>query len=320
MSDNLNDVVLNWDEPVDHIDESGPRIITDYGALQYLGAKKVQLFSAGNAVYFPNLVIDDKPYQRGGMKEGHVQGGKNAIAHFIAYFGLSFADDKPFTTVRVFTTQAGIPVDAEKIDGYPVIALDEKQTGAKADGKTVWLSDWSNLQFPALRQLAPALRTRFTNGEKLFFKADNWNTGAKPQEDRNGKTNQDGTPKKYYDNFWFNFTIFANEAEMLTARAAAKGSNGSTSSYSHYPVQWAEMPTQLPPNVIKMFLAGEAYSKIVTDLLMNDKAIGGGQTDPAGLMREILATWKPDAPQPLWTASDKALFETAQNPDKWLAA
>lgn len=303
MSDNLNDVVLNWDEPVDHIDESGPRIITDYGALQYLGAKKVQLFSAGNAVYFPNLVIDDKPYQRGGMKEGHVQGGKNAIAHFIAYFGLSFADDKPFTTVRVFTTQAGIPVDSEKIDSYPVIALDEKQTGAKADGKTVWLSDWSNLQFPALRQLAPALRTRFTNGEKLFFKADNWNTGAKPQEDRNGKTNQDGTPKKYYDNFWFNFTIFANEAEMLTARAAAKGTNGSTASYSHYPVQWAEMPAMLKTEVVKMFKADNAKAKIVTDTMMDDKSIGGEPVNVDDLLRELLAGEVPGPMLEKWLAA-----------------
>lgn len=299
------EVLLNWDDEVAPIDESGPRVITDYGAMQYLGAKKVQLFSTGNSVSWPSLVIDGKPFERKGMKEGHAQGAKNAVVHPIAYFGLAFTDDKPFTTVRMFTTMNGIPVDADKVDSYPVIALDEKQRAAKEAGKTVWVSDWSNLQFIALKQLDAATREKFVKGEKIYFRADNWNTGSKPREDNQGRTNEDGTPKKYYDHYWFNFTIYPDEAAMLAARAAAKGSNGvAPVSYDHYPVQWKSAPASLAPFIKGEFARGQAKAQVVADAMLADKRIDdSGPVDVDSLLKEILAG---EVPGPMLDAWLKA--------------
>jgi hypothetical protein len=131
------------------------------------------------------------------MKEGWTQGHhrNNAIAHFIAFFGASFTGE-PFTTVRVFTTQTRIPVEADDLEKYPVLALNEDQEKAKGEGKTIWLADWSNLQFPALKSLGAKQRDMFSKGEQIHFKADNWNIGTPPREDTQGRVNDKGEPLK----------------------------------------------------------------------------------------------------------------------------
>lgn len=229
---------LPWDDGIDTIDEGGPTVFSDVGQMQYLGSKKVQLFTSGERVTFPDFLINDEPYSRGGMKEGWAQGQNrnNAIAHFIAFSGLNSKTNEPFVTVRIFTSKNNIRVDSNIIDQYPVITLDNKQTKDKEEGNTVWLADWSNLQFPALAaSLSVKDRTRFGNGEKLYFKADNWNTGTKPQEDYKGRTNDDGKIKKYYDRYWFNIQLFDNEADMLAARTT-----NAISADSIYPAKWVE--------------------------------------------------------------------------------
>lgn len=291
MSENFE---LNWDVDVLPVDESGPRVITDYGTIQLIGTKKVQLYVSGGKIAFPGLVIDGKVFEKGGMVEGHKQGGKNATAVFIAFYGRAFSDDKPFVTVRTFTSQAGIPVDADKVDGYPVISLNERQEADKAASKTVWLSDLSNLQFPALKaSLTAKQREAFQKGEKLHIQADNWNTGTKPREDTQGRVNTAGEIKKYYDHYWFNIKVFADETEMLAARKEAKGAEGvaqgsNGTAHNDYPVMWKSAPAELDKYVREHFATGEAKAKIVADTSMAGEAIDGSVVDVDALLRRIL--------------------------------
>ena len=300
MTDENLSFEINWDLDVDHIEDSGPRIMTDYGALQYLGAKKVQLFATGEKVFLPNLIINGQPFSKGGMKEGHAKGGKNAVAHFFAFFGRGFTDDKEFTSVRIFTTQPNIPVDAEKVAGYPVITLDEKQTAAQKDGKTVWLSDWSNLQFPAIKTLSADARAKLTKSEKLFVAADNWNTGTKPRESTTA-TNDDGSAKKYYDKYWYQFVVFASEAEMLAARSAAKGGAVLDSGVDDLPKEWVDAGGDrqgLYGDIKERYDKGQPFKVIVKKCDLEGDSVNNGPVDAKRLVaaaldqpEELLESW-----------------------------
>lgn len=287
----MSDFNINWDEEVPELAEFGPRVITDYGTLRYLGAKKVQLFVKDSKITFPDLIINGQPYSRGGMKEGHTQGGRNAVAHFFAYTGRAFTDDKPFTTVRMFTNMANIPVEADKLAGYPVIQLDEAQVKARDAGKTVWLSDWGNLQFPAMKSLPNEARQKLTKGEEVYFSADQWNTGAKPREDKE-KTNEDGTPKKYYDHYWYNFTIYASEAEMLAARTAAK--NGTAPlGVDDLPQEWVSNGgdrEQLYADIRERYEKGQSFTTIVKKCDLSGSTVGNGEVDAQKLVAAALDT------------------------------
>lgn len=228
---------LPWDDGIDEVVETGPRVFSDVGIMQYLGPKQVQLFASGERVTFPNFLVNGEPYSRGGMKEGWKEGAKNATAHFIAFTGTNQQGEE-FVTVKIFTTMTNIPVDAGKVEGYPVVKLNDSQQKAKDDGKTVWLADWSNLQFPALVQsLSAKDRNAFSKGQPLYFKGDRWNTGTPPREDAQGRTNDKGEVKKYYDYYWCNIQTFNTKEEMLAARGSVS-ENGTA--VSHYPASWVK--------------------------------------------------------------------------------
>lgn len=298
------EVELNFDQDVDRIEEAGPRVISDFGWITYFGGIKVTMYAKGEKMVIPELLIDGKPFERGGLKMGHSEGNRNnAIMHVIRLEGLAFTDDKPFTAVRLFTTQPNIPIDADKLGGYPVISLDEKQKAAQAEGKTVWLSDWSNLQFPALKQLPPAMRQRFINRERLPFRADNWNTGTKPREDTTGKVDKDGNPKKYYDHYWYNIHIFGSDGDMLSARLATKAGNGAVVGavdYSNYPAAWKSAPDKVAPFVKEQFLKGVNKTQVVTNNGLAGPSIGGGTVDVDALLTSILKGQVPDPMLDAW--------------------
>lgn len=289
MSDKVQFPDIPWDEEVDEVAEAGPRTITDYGTLQCIGVKKVQLFASGERVTFPDFLLNGEPFSRSGMKEGWADGGKNALAHFIA-FTTTNQQGEEYTRVVVYTSMPNIPVDAKKVDTYPVIALDKSQQKAKANGKTVWLADWSNLQFPAFRQgFNKKYQAKYSNGEPIHFKGDRWNTGTKPREDNQGRTNDKGEPKKYYDHYWFNIQTFETKEEMVNARGTT--SNGTPVNTAHYPSHWvtSDVQAMLDYARTQLALSDSDLAKTVGLTIQGEpaKTVSGQSVDVAALIAEI---------------------------------
>lgn len=298
MSDDNNlSFEIDWSKDVDHIEDVAPRVITDYGALQYLGSKKVQLYVAGERVTFPNLIVNGQPYSRGGMKEGHEKGARgNAIAHFFAFFGKGYKDDKDFTSVRIFTTMPNIPVKPADVAKYPVIHLEDHQIKARDAGKDVWIADWSNLMYPVLKSLPADIRAKVTKGEKVYFSAENWNTGAKPTESLTA-TNEDGTAKKYYDHYWHNFTIYNSEAEMLAARAANKNGNGPSLGIDDLPAEWVNAGGTregLYADIKERYEKSQPFKTIVKKCDLEGETVNGQPIDAKRLVAAAL-----DQPEPM---------------------
>lgn len=301
MSDDNNlSFEINWDQDVDRIEEMGPRVIVEYGAMQYLGSKKVIMFAKDSKVTWPNLIINGQPYSRGGMKEGHEKGGRNAIVHPFAFFGKAYTDDRDFTTVKMFNTLPIIPVEPADLEKYPVIQLDEGQIKTRDAGKTVWLSDWSNLMFPVLKSLPTDVRARVTRGEKVYFSAETWNTGAKPNESKIVQ-NEDGSPKKYYDHYWYNITVYASEAEMLAARAAAKNGSGVSLGVDDLPAEWVNAGGTregLYADIKERYEKGQPFKTIVKKCDLEGETTKGQPIDAKALVAaaldqpvEMLKTW-----------------------------
>lgn len=242
------EMIFNFDfEGVAPIDEPEFTPIVTFGKFHLAKSMRIQLFVSGAQIEVPEIQIDNgdgtkSPFTRKGMKTG----GKT-----MAYFFACTQDKKDggeFTEVRIFTSQGNIPVDADKIDKYPVILLNDKQLQHKQAGETVWLCDWSNLQVPAI-QADRSKATIIGNGKPFWGSAKNWNTGKKPNVVNEGTEDE----KKYYERYWYDFVIYNSKEEMVAARdahfAALKDGNIGVSNGVMWPKDWCQDDASLQATI-----------------------------------------------------------------------
>lgn len=263
-----NEVVFDFDfEGVGELDEPTFQVITDFGQFRLAARRKVTLYQAGQSITIPEIEINGQPYTRKGIKEG----GKTWMYFFTRT--AEKQDGSEFTEVRMFTTQT-YGVDAKTVANMPVYLLSDNQqkqfeqskNGEKtADGKSilVWLSDWTNLQVPAIQALSKEHAQLVGSGKPFYASAKNWNVGKRPNVVNEGAEEE----KKYYDRYWFDFTIYPNKESMVAAREAYFASlngNGDSSglAYPVTPVDWTDNEETMAQWVKDEVAAGKALSDV----------------------------------------------------------
>jgi hypothetical protein len=277
------------DSVAEDIDEQVGESFVEFGRLRLAAAKNVTLFQKGASISIPTVTVNGEPFSRGGIQEGGP-----TKAYFFEFLGKTKTLED-FTSVKIFTTMANIPIT--KDSSYPIKPdLSQKQTGAIEDEKTAWISDWSQLQYPSLKaSLSPQQLTDLSKGKPFYFSAKTWNTGRKPFESTT-TFKEDGTPKKYYEQFWYDFTIYQNEAEMLKAKDAHWESDSSEDLGDFWPKSWAE---DLPGMVDWAKRKATEITEPVAlakelNLSPDDEAINGEKVSPTKVLSVLL-----DKPEPM---------------------
>ena len=263
------DFEINWDEPED-LDLTGlGGAFPDWGLLKLVCSKHIQLFAKGQTLTIPEIVINGQPWSRNGIKEG---GSTKAL--FFTLQGVNSKTGEPFTSVRFYTNRPQWEI--EDASRYPHIYLTDEQKKLLAEKGKLSISDWTNLQKPAMQAvLGKRINDLSTTG--LWVKADNTNYSVRDSN----QLNDDGTPKKYYEKYWSNFVVFDSEAAMNAAKAdEVVLSNGIT-----YPDGWGSsvdamldyIAGQIAPNsdfdtkVVEWKLAGSDHVKAILKEAVNRK-------------------------------------------------
>ena len=222
--------VFNWDdnEKVDPIQIGS---YPDWGFLKMVTFgdkpfKNVTLFSKGATLTLPEIVVNGQPWSRNGIKEGG-----NSRAFFFTLYGENAQTSEPFKLVKIFTSNPQYEI--EDMSKYPHIWLDEVQKKYLAEKGKTRVSDWVNLQKPALRATLGPQVSALQDG--LWVKAET--TVYEVREDVT-QTDNEGKPKKYYNKYWTGFTIYPTKEAMLAARQAEMSEDNSTQPASPYPVAW----------------------------------------------------------------------------------
>lgn len=315
---------IPWDEEVDEVQDAPPvGDFPEFGKMQLVGVKKVALFASGERVELPDVIINGEVWSRGGMKDGWNPGQdrNNVTAFFIRRDGVNMKTGDPFAVVDIYTNNTQYALN--KVDGNPVLKVGEREVTPPVfnlnkhqqkkydDEGVAWLSDWSNLQFPALRaSLNEQQKKDFNAGKPLFYRADTF--AYRMREDT---TNLDdkGNPRKYYDRYRHNFTVFGTEAELNVAREVYKNeqgieSNGAEPDLSIFPKDWTlesvESSFMYPEMglVDKLKAGKETLQEIVEAALLTSggvpvEAHNGEPVDVKAILME--AYQRIDTPEPL---------------------
>lgn len=215
------DFEINWDEPED-LDMTGlGGSFPDWGLLKLVTAKNVTLFSKGATLTIPEITVNGSPWSRNGIKEGGT-----TKAMFFTLQGINSKTGEPFTSVRMFTNRPQWEI--EDASRYPHIYLTEEQRKILAEKGKLNISDWTNLQKPAMQAVLGKRIDDLKGG--LWVKAENTNYSVR----ESNQLNDDGTPRKFYEKYWSGFAVFENEAALNAAKSEEVVlSNGIT-----YPDSW----------------------------------------------------------------------------------
>ena len=204
------DFEVKWDEP-EELDESNlsQGSFPDWGLLELAAVKNVTLFAKGETLTLPEITINGQPFSRNGIKAG----GPTKLFVFTIK-GNNSQTGEPFTAVRMYHNQTQFKI--EDASQFPHLYLTEKQKAYLDKNGSVYISDWANLQKPALGAVLKDQINSLTKGG-LWVKAENvtYHVRENPEQ-----VDNDGKTKKYYSKYWSDFTVFPDEAAMLAAKSA----------------------------------------------------------------------------------------------------